>query len=314
MNQYKGSALAKSTQSAYRSHLNAFLRFCVFFGCTPIPADRDTICCYTAFLARSLAPSSINGYLNIIRLLHLDAGLPNPLENNWEVQQIKRGIARIKGSPIKQKFPISISILREIFALLDHVNSSLDKAFWSACLIAFFGFFRKSTILPVSVNSPPGICRSDVKNFTLLSFDLVVRHTKTIQFGQRVLVLPFYTCMDQRLCPVRALWSHLMASPVHQSKHIFSYVLNGSMHLLTHEVFVKKLRSLITRTGRNPALYSAHSFRRGGSTFAFSLNMPLLQIKKRGDWKSNCVERYVDVDEKLAMDSAVILSVGAYNS
>jgi hypothetical protein len=165
VNRYKGSSLARSTQSTYRSHLNAYLRFCAYFGCVPIPADRDTVCCYVAFLARSLASSSINGYLNIIRLLHLDAGLPNPLENNWEVQQIKRGVARLKGIPIKQKHPITIQILREFFYLLDHHTSSLDKSFWAACLLAFYGFFRKSTTLPISASSSHGICRSDIKNF-----------------------------------------------------------------------------------------------------------------------------------------------------
>ena len=210
MNQYKSLSLAKSTQSAYKSHLKAYLRFCVFFGCTSVPADRDTICCYIAFLARSLSPSSIGSYLNIIRILHLDAGLPNPLANDWEIQMIRRGVSRLKGSPVRQKLPITIGILRGIFGLLDHFNSNLDIAFWAACLIAFFGFFRKSTILPISSCSPPGICRSDVRNFGVRSFELVVKHTKTIQFGQREFILPFFTCDDQRLCPVRVLWSHFM--------------------------------------------------------------------------------------------------------
>ena len=117
VNRYKGVSLAKSTQSTYRSHLNAYLRFCAFYGCVPVPADRDTICCYVAFLARSLSPSLINGYTNIIRLLHLDAGLPNPMENNWEVQQIKRGVARLKGVPVKQKHPITVQMLCEFFYL-----------------------------------------------------------------------------------------------------------------------------------------------------------------------------------------------------
>jgi hypothetical protein len=180
VSKYKGVSLAKSTQSAYRSHLNAYLRFCACFGCVPVPADRDTICSYVAYLARSISPSSINGYLNIIRLLHLDAGLRNPLENNWEVQQIKRGVARLKGVPIQQKRPITVGILREIFGLLDHFSSSLDKSFWAACLVAFFGFFRKSTILPISSSSPSGICRIDIKNFSYSSFEIVVKHTKTI--------------------------------------------------------------------------------------------------------------------------------------
>jgi hypothetical protein len=135
---YKCSTYAKTTQSVYRTHLRTYFRFCCFFGCTPVPAERETVCCYAAFLARSLSPSSIGGYLNILRVLHLDAGLPNPLENNWELALIRRGIERQKGVPPKQKLPITLAILREIFARLDHCSSSLDKSFWAACLIAFF--------------------------------------------------------------------------------------------------------------------------------------------------------------------------------
>ena len=307
---YKGSSYAKTTQATYRTHLRTYFRFCCFFGCTPVPAERDTVCCYTAFLARSLSPSSIGGYLNIIRVLHLDAGLPNPLENNWEVTLIRRGIARQLGTPPKQKLPITLAILRSIFPLLDF-SSTFEISFWAACLIAFFGFFRKSTILPVSHTSVGGILRGDVINFNGISFELVVRHTKTIQFGQRILVLPFHRCADSRLCPVRALWSHLTSSSLSSDQHIFSYVIRGSVRLLTHPLFVNKLKSLIVAIGKNPRDYSAHSFRRGGSTYAFSLNMPLMYVKSRGDWKSNCVERYIEIDKNLAMNAAVLLAEGS---
>jgi hypothetical protein len=175
----------------------------------------------------------------------------------------------------------------------------------------FFRFFRKSTILRESASSPPGILRRDVVHFNGSSFELVVRHTKTIQFGQRILVLPFFKCADSSLCPVRALWSHLTSSPLGSDQHIFSYVCGGSVRLLSHSVFVKKLKLLILATGKNPGDYSAHSFRRGGSTFAFSLNMPLLYVKSRGDWKSKCVERYINIDRSQSMNAAALLAKGA---
>ena len=178
-------------------------------------------------------------------------------------------------------------------------------------MVAFFGFFRKSTILPVSSTSPLGICRSDVLNFTSTSFEIVVKHSKTIQFGQRTHILPFAVCADQRLCPVRALWSHMTSSQIPSSQHLFAYVAQGKVYALTHPVFVKKLKGLVTKVGLNPMDYSAHSFRRGGSTFAFALNMPLLEVKSRGEWRSNCVERYISISPSQSMQSALLLSAGA---
>ena len=101
---YKVSAYAKSTQAAYKTHLKTFLRFCCFYGCVPVHATQETLCCYVAFLARSLSPSSIASDLNIIRILHLDAGLVNPLADNWELQMVRRGVCRLKGVPVKQNF------------------------------------------------------------------------------------------------------------------------------------------------------------------------------------------------------------------
>jgi hypothetical protein len=43
----------------------------------------------------------------------------------------------------------------------------------------------------------------------------------------------------------------------------------------------------------DPSVYSAHSFRRGGASYAFELGLSPLQIKLRGDWASVAYERYV---------------------
>ena len=102
----------------------------------------------------------------------------------------------------------------------------------------------------------------------------------------------------------------MTSNPVGPGDHIFSFVVSGRRRLLTHSLFVKKLREAIIAIGLNPREFSAHSFRRGGSTFAFSLDMPLLQVKSRGDWKSNCVERYISISGSVAMSSAMLLSAG----
>jgi hypothetical protein len=69
---YRQSMFAESTKATYKSHLRSFLRFCLYIGYEPLPCTVETICRYIAFLARSLSYSSIPGYLNIIRLLHVE--------------------------------------------------------------------------------------------------------------------------------------------------------------------------------------------------------------------------------------------------
>jgi hypothetical protein len=134
---YKRMAFAEATKKAYKSHLVSYLTFCKEFKRNPVPATQDTITGYIVHLARRLKPSSIPGYINIIRLLHVQAGLDNPLVDNWEVKMLKKGISRLKGLPPKQKLPVTLEILGKIYRCLD-LRSPRDIAFWVATLVGFF--------------------------------------------------------------------------------------------------------------------------------------------------------------------------------
>jgi hypothetical protein len=135
---FKRIAWAESTKSAYRTHLKTYLRFCLFYGREPVPADQITIKAYVAFLARTLKPVSINCYINVVRIMHLEAGLPNPLKDNFELGLIRRGVARQLGVPPVQKLPLTATILMQMQNVLDF-SLTCDLSFWAACLVGFFG-------------------------------------------------------------------------------------------------------------------------------------------------------------------------------
>ena len=50
----------------------------------------------------------------------------------------------------------------------------------------------------------------------------------------------------------------------------------------------------MTALGIPPDRYSGHGLRRGGATFALQCGLPVDLLKIQGDWKSNCVERYLE--------------------
>jgi hypothetical protein len=309
---YKLSAFSENTKKSYKSQLYSYIRFCMHFGLVAVPASQSTLCDYSSFLARSLKPSSIPCYLNIVRILHVEAGFENPLHKNWQLNMVKRGISRMKGSPPDQKLPMSIPLLLDMVKFLD-LSSTVDLAFWVACLLAFYGLLRKSTLLPVTGYPALGkfVCRDDVVDLTLTSFQLLIRHSKSNQFGQKVLKLPFVSCKNVILCPVRQLLSHLGHSPLPGGATLCSYVVGGKIIVLTHSVFVKQLKSCIQRAGRDSSLYSGHSFRRGGASFCYMMGLSDIQIKIRGDWVSSAYERYVYVDQVKLFETARVLSVGA---
>ena len=307
----KSAAFARSTRKTYHCQSQSYFRFCLNYGLQPVPASQDTIVSYMAFLSRSLAPNSVKGYMNAIRIIHLEAGFSNPLISNWEVNMIQKGISRLMGKPPKQKLPITIPILIDLLrSLTDH---PCDLAFRAACLIAFFGFLRKSTLLPVSEDLVQGkyIARSDVMDLTLSSFQLQIKYSKTIQFGQRILSLPYVVCDDTRLCPVRAILSHLGRSKLQPSRPLFNYVSGLQEVHFSTAFFMKKLRSTLVQAGHPASDISCHSFRRGGASLAYMVGLSATDIKLRGEWRSNAFEQYLCVSKSTALQSAKSLSAGA---
>ncbi|XP_046548484.1 uncharacterized protein LOC124258432 [Haliotis rubra] len=271
------------------------------------------------FLGRTLKATSIPNYVNVVRLMHVEVGLPNPTDN-WEYKLLLRGVNRLKGVPPKQKLPITVHILQEIRNRID-TSVAFYKAFWAACVIAFFGFLRKSTLLPRKESDTPSHCLlmcdaslSDDKK----SATIVIRHTKTIQFGQRVLRLPLHWIPGSPLCPVKALDNLLQLFPPSISQQgipPFSYLDNHrNIKCLTYNTFVSTLKKILTVCGYKADDFSGHSFRRGGCTFAFKAGLSAPFVKLRGDWRSNAYERYITLDDELHERVSQVLSLYVLSS
>ena len=262
----------------------------------PIPLSQCDLGRYIAYLSRKLCFTSIRQYLNVVRILHVEAGLPNPLENNWYVSSILKGVRRVKGDASQQKLPITLDILRKIFSQLD-LHCSLDRVFWAACLVAFYSFFRKSNLLIPSIDvfdPNKHLCASDA-SFTPEGVVLSVRWSKVIQFRERTLQIPLPRIPNSAFCPSNAILGMLLECPkIKDPVPLFQYVENSSCLPLTQAVFSKRLHDVLMRSGFPSKRYSNHSFRRGGASFALSCSLPVDLIKLQGDWKSNACERYLE--------------------
>jgi len=63
---------------------------------------------------------------------------------------------------------------------------------------------------------------------------------------------------------------------------------------LTHYVFVGGLKHCLRAIGVDASLYSGHSFRRGGATYAHRLGVDPMLIKRMSDWRSDAYMLYID--------------------
>ena len=178
---YHANSFAASTSKTYSTQLLAFLRFCDEIKISPVPLSQENIGRYIAFLSRRLCFNSVKQYLNAVRLVHLEAGLPNPLDKNWYITSILKGVRWVKGDASVQKLPITLDILRQIFLTLN-LHNSFDRTFWAAYLVGFFSFFRKSNLLVSShmlFDQAKNLGSQDVQ-FTTDGAVLTVRWSKVI--------------------------------------------------------------------------------------------------------------------------------------
>ena len=125
-----------------------------------------------------------------------------------------------------------------------------------------------------------------------------IRWSKTIQFGERKLVVPLIPIPGSVLCPVMAYRIMCEKVRVIDTKPLFSLSRNN---YITYSKFQIKMRQLIEKIGLDPEVFSTHSFRRGGATFAFKSGVSSELIQLHGDWKSDAYKNYLtfDLEDKL---------------
>lgn len=297
---------AESTRRTYQSQQALYLQFCTSLHIAPVPISPCNLGRYIAFLGSRLSYSSTRQYLNVVRIMHLDEGHSNPLANNWYLTSILKGLRRHKGDGVNQKLPITDTILRGILAVLN-LRDPFEVCFWAACLVAFFSFFRKSNLLIPSPNMfdpTKHLCLSDV-HFRSTGAILSVRWSKTIQYRQKTLYVPLPHIESSPFCPSSALMLCTSLVP-HQARStpLFSFPSPQGIQPITYSMFLTHLRLCLRKIGLNPSLFSGHSFRRGGASFALQCGIPADWIRLQGDWASDSYQRYLDpslqLREKLA--------------
>ena len=193
MQKYYGQAFTQSTAATYKSQLRAYFRFCLSFGYRPAPCSSHNLLHYVVFLAWILGASSIACYLNVVRILHLQCGFPNPLQNllfKFQKELLTCRINHLHSNLVRQKLPITSDILHKLLRQLDLTNS-LDATFWATCVIVF-SFCWKSNLFIASTNSFDPLkhlcmCDIHVYNWGLM---LVACWSKTIHYRNRTLLVP----------------------------------------------------------------------------------------------------------------------------
>lgn len=115
-------------------------------GYSAVLASTTTICLYVAYLAKTLKFTSVKPHIKIIRIMHAEWNLANPLENNYTLTCTLKGIRRHLRDNVARKKPFTPQLLHVILAKLDFTKS-LYATIWAACLVMFYGLLPRSNVM-----------------------------------------------------------------------------------------------------------------------------------------------------------------------
>lgn len=248
---WKSFTFAESTKAAYKCHRDIYFSFCKKIQCSPVPITSLNLCRYIAFLSRTRAFTTVQQYTNIVRILHLELGYGNPLQDNFSVKCLMTGLKRAKGNSTKYKMPINPNDLFKIRALLD-LNSVEDSQFWAVVVTCFYGLLRISSVTVTAASkwqSSHSVRRQDIQILTN-GCVLTVSSSKTIQFKDRTFHVPLPYNRGHLLCPTSAVLKFLsLAGEIPNHMPLFSVRTQAGIRHLTQHHVRRKLSACLGAIG-----------------------------------------------------------------
>ena len=303
--EYLQQTYAKSTQRVYKTQKDSYFSFCAFMGYAPVPASTTVLCLYAAMLGRTLKYSTVKQYLCIIKKLHKEWNLPDPILDNYQLNSVLKGMRRALGDTPSRKLPVDRDLLLQILSQLN-LRSIQDRNIWAAAVLMFFAMLHRANVLTTSqtFNRNKHLNRQDI-TFYPWGAKVHIRWTKTIQFKERTLDIPLPHIHNSPLCPVQAIITAYSstsgASPMGPA------FLSDGLKPLTPSIFVSRIRHILAALGVNPKNYAGHSFRRGGATWAYKCGVPVDTIRIIGDWKSNSYTAYLECSDQLIRNAVKLM-------
>lgn len=232
----------------------------------------DQLSCFIAFLSSRMCASSIMTYVKSLMFMCKFKCYSFPDISVAKLAYLLAGVRRTAVIQPRVRDPVLVSHMLKMYQVMSF-KSIFDIQFLSACVLMFRALLRISNIVGVHAMS-----YNDVK-FTSWGLLLCIHSTKASSSEH---VIPVAAVKPVSLCPV--FWLRLLLKNHHGGSVLFSR--------LSYNSFRTKLKVLLGSCAINSHI-SSHSFRSGGATFMAAKGIPVLDIKERGGWRSNCIFRYI---------------------
>ena len=289
---------AKGMRKNIKTREDWYFKFCSYYQVPPFPVPEAQLADYAMYLVVELKSiQTIKAYCGTV--CHMNELQGFPLVRRGRLyQETIQGIRRHFKYESKKAAPIMLTMLKKIQPLVNICNGK-QVAIWVTMLLGFFMLLRKSNLVTDTKRHDPvhNLTHRDVR-FHRHVMVFMVRWTKTIQWGQRVLPLPMVADYPAELCPVRWVLHLINLIPAHPSQNLLSYLdSNGWVTPVMYWDLTEQMREWLRLRGVwNVNRFSSHSLRRGVTGHAFNnKNLCEQSVKAMGDWRSQAYREYIDV-------------------
>ena len=266
------------------SHIRQWLYFTIFFKLEPLPASADSLCMFMELMSNTSTYGHCKNVLSSVKYIHTAMGHEFPT-NNFGLEATLQGIKRrLKGTPLFV-LPIDPTILRRMYKHIN-IEKVQDLSLWCSILVAFYCLFRKANVVPKDSDFDPDcvLKRSDVvidnESRNILIY---VNFSKTNQYQRSFHVIPIPANDDPALDLFRHMKKLFSTVTVPESSPAFMF---SNSSYINYRSFTTRLKTLLAKAGLEPALYSGHSFRRGGASHLYGIGGSTLMVQVLGDLRS----------------------------
>lgn len=286
-------SIAPSTLTSYRNSLRHYREFhSNYYPNKPLfPVSISQLAQFiTVSHLKGLKSTSITSMVSAISYIHNIKGYRNPTEA-FLIKKLLRATKLTSHSDNRK--PITIPILKALLEALTLVTttSTVLLLFRAMFLVAFFGLFRIGEITFSQRGSHNVIMRKNLelhKNKQSNSFAIIHLHSYKHSLGQRAKIA-LKQQQTPSLCPVKALRKYLRHNP-NLKGQLFSLPCGNPV---SSSFFRQMLKKCVRICKLPSSQYTAHSFRIGGATHAFTQGLSASQIKQLGRWKSTAYLKYI---------------------
>ena len=169
-------------------------------------------------------------------------------------------------------------------------------------LIAFFGCFRLSNLVPSSQSQFDPLKHLRKEDVSFEDDDTVLifyKWSKTNQYCKKVTWVPICCVSDSRFDVMLNLKKLFTLCKAPAKAPLFSY---DSKLFHTRHSLVKILDLCVSEACLPSTDYSWHSFRRGSAMFAFESGLADTAVQLLGDWSSSAFKHYLEFAFKSKVD------------